>query len=166
LLLGFSAGTLFLLLTRSRTATFAYFAALLFFFVMTMPRAKRFAVMGFLAMTMIVGILAVLAFDSQQGGHNPFVDAIKMGREQETEDVMSLTGRVQIWQRLLSDAFERPLFGYGYGAFWTPRKIALISQVHDLEISHAQRGSCGAFWRAAARFASHPFGGAWLSPDK
>lgn len=36
----------------------------------------------------------------------------------------TLTGRTTLWGLLLLDLLERPMLGYGYGAYWTPKNVA------------------------------------------
>jgi O-antigen ligase len=133
----FGIGTLFLLLTKSRTATAAFLAALLFFFTMGMPRGKKFLVVMLLAMFLAAGLLGMFAFGAEDRLDNLLLQAVQMGRNQETEQVSSLTGRIPIWQEILNDVAERPLIGYGYGGFWTPYRVMHYSYIHDWEFTHA-----------------------------
>jgi exopolysaccharide production protein ExoQ len=57
-----------------------------------------------------------------------------MGRD---EDGMStLTGRLPLWEELLEVyAQQQPLFGYGFGAFWTPDRIFAVSDSQGWAIS-------------------------------
>lgn len=41
-----------------------------------------------------------------------------MGRDEGQADPTNLTGRWDIWGHVLPDVLERPLFGYGFGAYW------------------------------------------------
>ena len=44
----------------------------------------------------------------------------------------TLTGRTDIWLGLLPDVQRAPLVGYGFGSFWTPRRIGN----HDIGEAH------------------------------
>lgn len=59
-----------------------------------------------IAIVLVVGGSAILAFD------NIDVIAAAVGRD------LTLTGRTEIWQVMLDKIAERPLFGYGFNAFW------------------------------------------------
>ena len=65
------------------------------------------------------------------------MSAAKLGRQQETGEVTSLTGRIPIWRELRYDIAERPLFGYGYGCFWTGPRVYYLSALLDWEFDHA-----------------------------
>jgi exopolysaccharide production protein ExoQ len=60
-----------------------------------------------------------------------------MGRDQDEEDIASLTGRLPIWREVLRDVAAEPLLGYGYGAFWTPQRVLHYSYVRGWEFTHA-----------------------------
>jgi O-antigen ligase len=51
-------------------------------------------------------------------------DAVLLGR---SDDAESFSGRVPLWGELLTYAFQRPLCGYGYDAFWTPARVEDVS---------------------------------------
>jgi O-antigen ligase len=123
----------FLLLTRSRTATVAFGAALAVFTLQGATPAKKLLCCGVLLQ--LAAILGVLwyASDSQDG----FLSAVKMGREQDTADITTLTGRIPIWGAVLGAVSERPLLGYGYGGFWTPRRVEQFSSMFDWTFMHS-----------------------------
>jgi O-antigen ligase len=41
-------------------------------------------------------------------------------------NITTLSGRLPLWQDLLRRAAERPYFGHGFGAFWTPGRFAEV----------------------------------------
>lgn len=45
----------------------------------------------------------------------------------------TLTGRTDVWQKLLPVAMDSPLLGHGFGGFWTPaiRELFMISEGHN-----------------------------------
>ncbi len=45
-------------------------------------------------------------------------------QELDLESLGSLTGRVPLWEELIDRASERPWTGVGFGAFWTPERMA------------------------------------------
>ena len=126
-------GVGFLLITRSRTATVAFAAALAFFMFQGASRNRKVLYFGILLqLAAIVGVLW-FASDSQDG----FLSAVKMGREQDTADITTLTGRIPIWGAVLGYVAERPLVGYGYGGFWTPRRVEQFSSMFDWTFMHS-----------------------------
>jgi hypothetical protein len=54
----------------------------------------------------------------------------------------TLTGRTELWTHLLAIVHERPLLGYGFGAFWeTPVASKLRTEIHfDSSLSSAHDG--------------------------
>jgi O-antigen ligase len=133
----FGAGTLFLLLTKSRTGTAAYLVGLLVLLTIGMPRSKKMLVYAGLAVLSASAILGAFAFNAGEGIEQFFARAVIMGRQQDMEGVSSLTGRLPIWEAILHDVAERPLVGYGYGGFWTPYRVVSYSYIHDWEFTHA-----------------------------
>jgi O-antigen ligase len=57
------------------------------------------------------------------GGLSIIDPSAAMGRED------NLTGRTEIWATLIPYAMQRPIWGYGYGGFWTP-EIKAITSTH------------------------------------
>ena len=121
-------GAVFLLFTSSRTAVATVLAAMALWSVMG-PLKK--VVMTLIGAATAAGLMCMLLAFSL------FADAsgiVAMGRD---DDGMStLTGRVPLWEELLEVHAERqPLFGYGFGAFWTPDRIFAISDSQGWAIS-------------------------------
>jgi exopolysaccharide production protein ExoQ len=128
-----AVGVGFLLLTRSRSATVAFGAALAVFLLQGASLNKKVLYCGLLLQFVaIVGVLWY-ASDSRDG----FLSAVKMGREQDTADITTLTGRIPIWGAVLGAVAERPLLGYGYGGFWTPRRVEQFSSMFDWTFMHS-----------------------------
>ncbi len=128
-----AVGIVFLLLTRSRSATVAFGVALAVFMFQGASLNKKVLYCGvLLQLAAVVGVLWFMS-DSQDG----FLSAVKMGREQETADITTLTGRIPIWGAVLGAVAERPLFGYGYGGFWTARRVEQFSSMFDWTFMHS-----------------------------
>ncbi|MEN0110471.1 MAG: O-antigen ligase family protein, partial [Planctomycetota bacterium] len=49
----------------------------------------------------------------------------------------SLTGRVPLWDELAEYAAKRPVLGYGYEGFWTPKRIAAIMKSQNWTVQNA-----------------------------
>ena len=131
----FVVGMLFLMLTRSRTTTGAFLAALFVFCYLGTSGKTRVFATG--CMVMVAAMILIVFAESEHGHHNLFINVLTMGRDQDSDDITSLTGRIPIWEEVLYDIGKRPLGGYGYGAFWTPQRVLTYSYIHDWEFAHA-----------------------------
>jgi exopolysaccharide production protein ExoQ len=60
-----------------------------------------------------------------------------MGRDIETADPAKLTGRLPIWKQAWGEFSKRPIFGHGYGAFWTTRRLADFERNNGWALYHA-----------------------------
>ena len=139
-LIGAAALGAFLLLTKSRTAT----AGLLF----------ALGAAGLSAATVATKLLAVcsgavgaagLALGVLLAGTDPSAEVrgtVLMGRVGEEG---SLSGRLPIWETLAPLIAERPVCGYGYGAFWTKAHVDAVST----EIGWAVSAAHSAWFEAA-----------------
>jgi O-antigen ligase len=131
----FVVGFVLLLLTGSRTTTTAFLVALGVFWMMGATRPAILWIAG--ALITFGACFAVYTVANQARSSQAMLELVKMGREQETEDVASLTGRVPIWTEVAKDIAKRPLLGYGNGAFWTPKRVLEYSYIHHWEFNHA-----------------------------
>jgi O-antigen ligase len=131
----FLVGLVLLFLTGSRTTTVAFLAAMGVFWIMG---ASRPAILWFAWGLITVGAcLGAYAVEYQARSSQAMLELVKMGREQDTEEVASLTGRIPIWAEVVQDIAKRPLLGYGNGAFWTPQRVLEYSYIHHWEFNHA-----------------------------
>ena len=122
----------FLLLTKSRTATAGCVFAVGVAGLNAAGRAtKLLAVAGGLAGA------AGLALSVLLSGTDPrddVRDAVLMGRLDQQD---SLSGRLPIWEVVTPHILDRPLLGYGYGGFWTGKRIDAVSDDIGWAISAA-----------------------------
>jgi exopolysaccharide production protein ExoQ len=116
----------FLVLTGSRTSILAVLAALAFSFILTVARDHKRLLPVLLASCLLFLGLGGLFVLSTAGSGDPFAQA--MHRNGDDNDAGSFNGRVELWQQCLKFVAKRPLLGYGYGGFWTPKRIEAISQ--------------------------------------
>jgi O-antigen ligase len=84
--------------------------------------ARRFVVPAFAGVAAL-GLLLMLIGIGGQSAQDSAGGAIAMGR---TESVSSMTGRLPLWGALIERVSDRPLVGFGYGAFWDTRMIASV----------------------------------------
>jgi O-antigen ligase len=92
--------------------------------------------MPFTAISLLASLLLIV------GILNPDASLLDMttgaiATERDSGDPMSLTGRVDVWKTILEYAAQRPLFGYGHDAFWSPSRIEDISKTHQWSINQA-----------------------------
>ena len=111
-----------LFLTKSRTAFISTLMALGLFGVVRLSFKYKLA--AILIAIILTCTLLLLVGDAL---FPAFQNAMMMGREQETKNVYSLTGRVPLWKICFKYISKRPIQGYGYGAFWTEKTIREIS---------------------------------------
>lgn len=117
-----ACGLLFLILTKSRTATAGVLAALGLVWLLGCAPRMALGAGGVIAWCVSTVLLAVLLSGIDYEAE--LRRAALLGREEQSE---SLTGRVPIWTELLPHLAARPLFGYGYDSFWTPSRIETVS---------------------------------------
>lgn len=127
-----ATGFAFLLLTKSRTATFALLAGCAVIGAVRLSPRQRVALFLSAAWLASAAILAAsfCGIDVPRAA----TDIVLIDR---TEDAMSLTGRIPLWQHLFAVVGDRILVGFGYGSFWTPQQIRSASAVVGTGISHA-----------------------------
>jgi exopolysaccharide production protein ExoQ len=115
MLLVVAAGALgFLLLTGSRGALFAAMAGMVAFWLLKTRRSLAAVTVS------VLGCVAVLVTFLVVNGVVPSPRTLFL--VERTEGVGVLTGRPDLWAILLEYARERPLLGYGYGAFFEPER--------------------------------------------
>jgi O-antigen ligase len=102
--------------------------ALAAYFAAVCSRATKIAMAYSLS---IVFCLLLLFFEA--GLIPDLKSAIMLGRDDSTVD--SFNGRTGIWEDVGYYIHRRPILGYGYGGFWTPTHIRVISGEEKWAIS-------------------------------
>jgi exopolysaccharide production protein ExoQ len=116
----------FLVMTGSRTSLLAVLAALAFSFVLTLVRDRKRLLPVLLASCILLIGLGGLFLLSAGNSGDPLAQAVH--RNGDDNDAGSFNGRVELWQQCLKFVAKRPLRGYGFGGFWTAKRIEAISQ--------------------------------------
>ena len=118
-------------LTKSRTTL----AAVVVSFVVMQILAARgknrvylILICAFVAGCMTVSSVLLSVRNTGQLG-----SIMAMGR---TEDVTTLTGRLPLWEELLTWVEKSPVLGYGYLAFWDSKRVEYLSETFSWEIPH------------------------------
>ncbi len=66
------------------------------------------------------------------------IKTAELGREESSQESMNtLTGRIPLWEDLLTYMGERPLLGYGYDVFWNQERTIEITDRQGWVIPHA-----------------------------
>jgi exopolysaccharide production protein ExoQ len=121
----------FLLLTGSRTAFGSSLAVVLLYLLIRVCRGRiaPAVLSGTVALVLLGAIVQPLASASW--------NALLLGRQEGTS---TFAVRVELWRDLLDYLQQRPLAGYGYGGFWTPARISIISddQHWSITSSHSE----------------------------
>lgn len=121
--------TCLLLLTKSRSA---FFCALLVFTIwagIKLTNGERITAIILISFT--ICLMLIFAADSDL---TFLLDLILLGREQDVENIYSLTGRVPLWKTCIEYISKRPIKGYGFGAFWSKETIRDISNIEKWNV--------------------------------
>jgi O-antigen ligase len=60
-----------------------------------------------------------------------------LGRDEESADPRKLTGRLPIWSTALEEFSERPILGFGYGAFWSKKRLGKYERLNGWALTHS-----------------------------
>jgi exopolysaccharide production protein ExoQ len=121
-------GTLFLLLTKSRSSMMALAVCVVLYFILT--RSARFKVGSILGIS-LAGLLLYVT-----GVLDYIIEIIS----RKGEGAESFTGRVPVWEECLQFIKVHPIVGYGYEDFWTADKVYYFTHKFSWSISAAHSG--------------------------
>jgi O-antigen ligase len=118
----------FLILTKSRTTLLSLIIALLLLQVAIARSAGAWVTLtGLVASASFFGLLLASAPTSIV---QKFVGVATVGR---SAHVSSLTGRLPLWEEIIRDWELKPMGGYGYGAYWTTKRVEDFAQMFHWE---------------------------------
>jgi exopolysaccharide production protein ExoQ len=117
-------GTVFLILTASRTTLAGVALAFAVYIVMVSQQKTRAKLLASVGIVSSVVLLLAVA-----GTFQGLEQKLFPGRD-EGGGVESFAGRSSVWADLIPYMKDRPIQGYGYGGFWTP---AIQSVIADKE---------------------------------
>lgn len=89
-----------------------------------------------IALLLLIVAAPALVYAFGSSGSGAAQSAFMMGRT-DTENTSNLSNRLPLWQELMDSVDQRPILGYGYGAFWTPARAAQISRDQGWPVPHA-----------------------------
>jgi exopolysaccharide production protein ExoQ len=119
----------FLVLTVSRTTLAATAFALAVYFVTVSRRNKTIVIP-------VLGLLGSLVLLVAMTGSLEGLNS-KLFPGRDVDGVKSFAGRSSVWQDVVPYIRDRPLQGYGYGGFWTPRISDVIADKEDWAVPNA-----------------------------
>ena len=149
----------FLVITKCRTVTAVLPVSLMVIWLVTQP-LKQITIGGLI----VVWVFSISVLGFLVAGFDPiseYSEVLLLGRGEETGT--SLTGRLPLWTELSSYIKNRPLQGYGFGAFWTPGHINdifigqgwVISEAHSSYVDTSlQTGLIGALLMVSIAFST------------
>jgi exopolysaccharide production protein ExoQ len=113
-------GSIFLILTASRTAFAATLVAIVVYLASICSKRAKIAMAYALSIASCLVMLALV-----NGLFPGLKSAAMLGRDDSND--ASLNGRTGIWDAVGRYVGRHPIVGYGYGGFWTPTRMSLIS---------------------------------------
>ncbi len=128
----FAFGMLVVWYTRSRTTLAGLLLSLLITQMLVIRGSNRILLISGLLAFASLGLAASTMITQSSTG--ALGKVATMGRE---DDVSSLSGRLPLWEELLTSVEKKPILGYGYLAFWDAKKVEYLSATFRWEIPHA-----------------------------
>jgi exopolysaccharide production protein ExoQ len=123
----------FVILTKSRTGLAATLIATATIGWSQFTWNQRF--MAAVAGT-IIGIGGFLAISVLKPSYEIEKVAL-LGRDEESADPRKLTGRLPIWAHAIEEFSERPILGFGYGAFWSKKRLEKYERINGWALTHS-----------------------------
>lgn len=112
------------LITKSRTTAGSLLVAFLIM-QLAMSSIERSALLltSLMSCAAIVGLFLATVTTSTS---NSVFGVASIGR---TSHVATLTGRLPLWEEIFKSIEKKPLFGFGYGAYWTTERVEDFAQI-------------------------------------
>jgi O-antigen ligase len=120
--IGVVLGVLFLILTKSRMGLASAMIGMVVYLNLVTSKTKMvgYIVGGIVAVLSLFLVLGDLFLPMAQ-------EAVLLGRQADEAGGRDLAGRIPLFQECLRYVVERPVVGYGYGAFWSADRIEELS---------------------------------------
>ena len=125
---GALVGTIFLILTASRTTLAGAALAFAVYIVTVSQQKTRVRILASVSILAPVVLLFAVA-----GTFQGLEQKLVLGRD-EGAGVESFAGRSSVWADLVPYIKDRPIQGYGYGGFWTPAVRSVIADKEGWEV--------------------------------
>jgi exopolysaccharide production protein ExoQ len=132
------AGTLFLILTASRTTLAGAALAFALYSITVSKKNTKAMMLPFVGILLSLVLLLAVA-----GTFEGLEQKLFPGRD-EGGGVESFAGRSSVWADLVPYIRERPIQGYGYGGFWTPsvQRVIADKEGWDVPDGHSTYVDC------------------------
>ncbi len=124
-------GIVVILLTKSRTTLGAVAAGVIITQFVLAKGATRLLLAGGAVGCIGFGLVASTLLSQRTLG--ALGNVAVMGR---SEEVSSLTGRLPLWEELMTWINKSPVVGYGYLSFWDAKRVEYLSERLRWEIPH------------------------------
>lgn len=128
------AALAFLILTKARTGTVAALISAAWL-ISQYTNIRGWLILGLASCTLVLSCL--LLYQGATGQTVKIQELATLGRDAESADPRNLTGRLPIWQHVIQEVADRPILGYGYGAFWTMSRLAEFERQNGWALYHA-----------------------------
>lgn len=130
----------FVIATGSRTSLLGLLGALLGSFTLIGIRRFRADIRLIGAVVALIfafgGMIALTSSSSISSSEKAGITKILL-TDRDVGELSDLTGRNRIWEVCSRYAIERPIFGYGYGGFWTGTRLEAIADELKWPAAHA-----------------------------
>ncbi|WP_170149607.1 O-antigen ligase family protein [Rhodoplanes roseus] len=130
-------GLVIVLLTQSRTSLVSLVMASAFVVAVWGWRCANPAVLFGAAAAVVLGATTVVLEISDPTSSPIGLVTSMLERPRDQGNIEALTGRTDVWQTCIRMAMDQLLIGVGFDSFWTPRRIAEISSLHNWGINQA-----------------------------
>jgi exopolysaccharide production protein ExoQ len=127
-------GTVFLVLTGSRTAFAAAVVALLSYWAFLSSRTRATWLRSIIAALVCTFIFLSTVLAGGNAVPSLIWRSVMLNRQESFAVTSTFDGRTNLWNEGLHYAAERPLLGYGYGSFWTPDRISTFSDLLNMPV--------------------------------
>jgi exopolysaccharide production protein ExoQ len=129
-----SIAVLFLLFTKARTGVVAGGLAFIWIIAQVTP-VRLWILSGFMVLGIVIA--GLLVYQATSGRSAELSKLTAMGRDEEQADPTKLTGRIDIWKIVIPDMLQRPILGYGYGAYWNESRWTKFERATGWPLYHS-----------------------------
>lgn len=123
----------FVVLTKSRTGLAATLIATSTVYWSHFNLNQRFIA---LTGSLIIGCVGLFALSAFVPSYEIEKVAL-LGRDEDTADPRKLTGRLPIWSKAVEEFSDRPIVGFGYGAFWSKKRLEKYERLNGWALTHS-----------------------------
>jgi O-antigen ligase len=119
----------FLFLTKSRASLGFALIAPLIYWSLTLPSSRKVFICS--CFGTLSSLLLLTAANLLPALHH----VVSLGRKDS--DSLTLTGRIPLWEQLVTFISKRPVQGYGFDSFWTSNHVADVASEQGWAVTQA-----------------------------